>query len=566
MNDSPILWWYASGNQKYGPYTQTQLHELARSGDIRQDDLVWHQGLDNWVPARSIEGLVVSPPPVMPQQEPETVEPAEAQTPAASVDLLAVFVGDNYAFYARKWTVSDRFSGIFSWNWAAFFLGLFWLAYRKMYWHCGIIIAAGLLFMGTAQVLQIPPEKMMQWQINAAPIFSMLMGLFSNWMYRKHAERTIRQITATYSDPEQRSLQLAQQGGASMTSAAAIVAIAFVLPMLVSTLIAQFTGWIAPPEWLSVQDPFALCLAFALAIKESWFLLWVLGAILGEQEVARQMVSARTLGYSRLQAWRLILIPQLLPRLGWPMAAVFAYGLSVVDMAIILGPSNPPTLAVLVWHWLSNAAPLTQALGSAAAIAMFFILLLIVAISRILWRLSCKVAWLPSGKRAAFNPSPPSKATPSWTWRLLALTGYLVLATLLLWSVAPELPRAALEAVASGRAARSMQAQVDLFGFRFKDLSLKCASIWHLPSPITQLIRGIDNTRANLSRICVDTARHLSSGGPEDPALPADIAEASQLIPGASLEWLAEQLPGIEEPQVLAIVERAADLLEPPLH
>ena len=61
-------------------------------------------------------------------------------------------------------------------------------------------------------------------------------------MYRKHAERTIRQITATYSDPEQRSLQLAQQGGASMTSAAAIVAIAFVLPMLVSTLIAQFTG------------------------------------------------------------------------------------------------------------------------------------------------------------------------------------------------------------------------------------------------------------------------------------------------------------------------------------
>ena len=201
-------------------------------------------------------------------------------------------------------------------------------------------------------------------------------------------------------------------------------------------LIAQFAGWITPPEWVSVQDPFALSLALALAIKESWFLLWVLGAVLGEQEVARQMVSARTLGYNRLQAWRLILIPQLLPRLGWPMAAVFAYGLSVVDMAIILGPSNPPTLAVLVWHWLSDAAPLTQALGSAAAIAMFFILLLIVAISRILWRLSCKVAWLPSGKRAAFNPSRPSKATPSWTWRLLALTGYLVLATLLLWSVA----------------------------------------------------------------------------------------------------------------------------------
>ena len=155
---------------------------------------------------------------------------------------MTLFVGNNYAFYARRWAESERLGGVISWNWAAFFVSLPWLAYRKMYWHCGIIIAAGLLFMGTAQVLQIPPEKMMQWQINAAPIFSMLMGLFSNWMYRKHAERTIRQITATYSDPEQRSQQLAQQGGASMTSAAAIVAIAFVLPMLVSTLIAQFMG------------------------------------------------------------------------------------------------------------------------------------------------------------------------------------------------------------------------------------------------------------------------------------------------------------------------------------
>lgn len=100
------------------------------------------------------------------------------------------------------------------------------------------------------------------------------------------------------------------------------------------------------------------------------------------------------------------------------MAAVFAYGLSVVDMAIILGPSNPPTLAVLVWHWLSDAAPLTQALGSAAAIAMFSILLLIVAISRILWRLSAKslgypaVSALRSIHRAQAKQRPLDLAAP----------------------------------------------------------------------------------------------------------------------------------------------------------
>lgn len=133
---------------------------------------------------------------------------------------------------------------------------------------------------------------------------------------------------------------------------------------------------------------------------------------------------------------------------------------------------------------------------------------------------------------------------------------------LLLWSFAADLPKMALAALHSGRSPRSIQAQIDVCGFRFKDLTLKCAQIWHLPPLLTQLIRGIDNVRANLSRLCVDTARHIH-GGPHDPALPADIAEARHLIPGAALEWLAGQLPGLAEADVAHIALKAADLLDP---
>lgn len=133
---------------------------------------------------------------------------------------------------------------------------------------------------------------------------------------------------------------------------------------------------------------------------------------------------------------------------------------------------------------------------------------------------------------------------------------------LLLWSFAPELPVAALDLLHSGQAQRSIQAQMDTCGFRFKDLTLKCAAIWHLPSLLPQLIRGFDNTRANLSRLCIDTARHLACG-PEDPALPSDIAEAKQIITGASLEWLAGQLPGIDEERAASIALAAADRLDP---
>ena len=275
MNERPILWWYAVGEQKFGPYSEAQLRELAQTGHIQRDDLVWHHGLEGWVPAPSIADLLPAqlpprpqpasaqntstPTAALPEQPPQeealwhtapawqqATLPAAATTTAAdaaSADPMALFVGNNYAFYARRWAESDRmFGGLISWNWAAFFFSLPWLAYRKMYGHCAVIIAAGLLAMGTAQVMQIPIEKLSQWQANIAPIVCLLMGLFSNWMYRRHAERKVRQIMATHSDPRQAAQQLVQQGGGSLNAALTVVSLAFVASFLVAEVIARFMG------------------------------------------------------------------------------------------------------------------------------------------------------------------------------------------------------------------------------------------------------------------------------------------------------------------------------------
>lgn len=196
-------------------------------------------------------------------------------------------------------------------------------------------------------------------------------------------------------------------------------------------LVAQLIQWTSPPDWITVQDPYGLSLALALAIKESWFLLWVLATLLGEQQVSRQMVVARSLGYSRGQVWRLILWPQLLPRLGWPLAAVLAYGLSVVDMAIILGPGTPPTLAVLVWRWLTDPDTALQARGSAASVVLLALLLLAAAGMRGLWRRRQKHRPYPNGLRQPMPARPwLNLHTP------LFFAGYLVVSVLLLWSFA----------------------------------------------------------------------------------------------------------------------------------
>lgn len=120
---------------------------------------------------------------------------------------------------------------------------------------------------------------------------------------------------------------------------------------------------------------------------------------------------------------------------------------------------------------------------------------------------------------------------------LLSETGELVL-----WHFAPELPQKALEELISGRALRTTQAQQQAVGFTFKQLSLALTQAWALPSLINQLIKGSDNPRANITRLAIDAARHITAH-PENPAIPADIVNIKALLPGVSHRNLIAPLP-----------------------
>lgn len=176
-----------------------------------------------------------------------------------------------------------------------------------------------------------------------------------------------------------------------------------------------------------VQDSYGLSLAVALGIKESWFLCWMIWAQLKQSTLADQFLVAQTLGYQRAQIIREILVPQILPKLRWPLLAVAAYSLSSVEMAWVLGPTHPPTLAVLAWNWLLDPQADQRALGMALTLVL---MLLMLALAVLIWQLP----WLtrggkPSGVRRVgkLNIGAPVKRA------LLAL--HLVLGLLiLLWS------------------------------------------------------------------------------------------------------------------------------------
>lgn len=161
-------------------------------------------------------------------------------------------------------------------------------------------------------------------------------------------------------------------------------------------------------------------------------------------------------------------------------------------------------------------------------------------------------AW--AGQLAATWSSARSDVSPD---EVLMASLLAEMGELLLWHFAPELPQAALDALARGAAHRTVEAQELACGFKFKDLTLKCVEIWKLPAILVQLIRGTDTVRANIARLCIDTTRHLIAS-PSNPALPDDLANAKRLIPHASLEWLAAGLKGLSEDMQRDLVEQAS--------
>src|SRR5262249_32319613 len=53
-------WYYASGKQKMGPFSFTQLQQLALAGTIQPTSMVWQEGTQKWQTVSDVPGLFPS--------------------------------------------------------------------------------------------------------------------------------------------------------------------------------------------------------------------------------------------------------------------------------------------------------------------------------------------------------------------------------------------------------------------------------------------------------------------------------------------------------------------------
>ncbi|MEZ1649755.1 thiamine ABC transporter permease, partial [Enterobacter hormaechei] len=122
------------------------------------------------------------------------------------------------------------------------------------------------------------------------------------------------------------------------------------------------------------------------------------------------------------------ILPAIAPVLGAVMLAVLAWSLSVVDVAIVLGPGNPPTLAVLAWQWLSQGDAQQQAKGMLLCLFLLMLLAALAALGYGLWMVWRRTIPDLAGTRRRSQRTLPERAFSG----LLPACGILCAAVLLM--------------------------------------------------------------------------------------------------------------------------------------
>ena len=132
-----------------------------------------------------------------------------------------------------------------------------------------------------------------------------------------------------------------------------------------------------PPEFPFPHDTAGWALVFGLVSKELPFLLLIQLNVCRQLPEATRVKTAQLLGQPPWLGWWLTVFPSLYQQIRLPLWAVLAFSFSVIDMALILGPTAPPTFSVLILQWSTDPMLEQQALAAAGSLLQGMVLLIL---------------------------------------------------------------------------------------------------------------------------------------------------------------------------------------------
>ena len=170
----------------------------------------------------------------------------------------------------------------------------------------------------------------------------------------------------------------------SVPHAAAAFGLAFMITpsgWLFRLISPEISGLTRPADLLIINDPAGLSMMAGLVLKEIPFLFLVTLSALPQVKPRRFAHVATSLGYGRMAGFIYCIWPRIYPQIRLAVFAVIAYASSVVDVALILGPTNPAPLAVRLVGWMNDPDLTMRFQASAGAVLQ----LLITAFALLIW-------------------------------------------------------------------------------------------------------------------------------------------------------------------------------------
>jgi len=134
------MWYVARGDQTVGPVSFEQLQAAARDGQLRRDDFVWTEGMEQWAAAFTVANLW---PPEVASPPPRALAPPEAEKTVAAVETAPTGDIKPPAIDARRPTEAKRPNFILR-HWRGE------LTLAQAYWGVGILVTIGAYAVGVA--------------------------------------------------------------------------------------------------------------------------------------------------------------------------------------------------------------------------------------------------------------------------------------------------------------------------------------------------------------------------------------------------------------------------------
>ena len=221
-------------------------------------------------------------------------------------------------------------------------------------------------------------------------------------------------VAATYGSAAWKNLPAAMGAMLALPHLALAIGLGFlIMPSgVLARFIANILGWQTPPQWITTHDPYGLALITALTIKEAPFIIWVMAALLNRDDIKQnfknQSAAATSLGHGNLSIWLRLILPQLMPKLVWPLVIVFIYAATVIDMSLVIGPTQPPTLATVIWADINSEQVVSNARGNAGAVFLSLALVLCLGFAYLIFNL------VEPPLRKLLSLGPSSLSTPNF--------------------------------------------------------------------------------------------------------------------------------------------------------